>query len=55
MDRKYELIRYFINEYISFFESEYNFVPMKFFEWISEAAKLDYYKKEILELKTLIY
>ena len=55
MDKKFELISYLLNEYLMYFESEYNFAIMTFFEWISEASKLDYYKNEILELKKLIY
>ena len=54
MDRKYELISYLLNEYLMYFESEYNFATMTFYQWISEAAKLDYYKKEMLELKKII-
>lgn len=54
MDRKYKLISYLLNEYLMYFESEYNFRIMTFYKWISEASKLDYYKKEILELKKLI-
>ena len=49
--KKYELINYLFNEYLEFFESEYNFAPMTFSEWISAAAKCDYYKNKILELK----
>lgn len=54
MDRKYKLISYLLNNYIKFFESEYNYGTMTFSEWIIEASKLDYYKKEISELKKII-
>lgn len=53
MNRKYELISYLLNEYLTYFQSEYNFATMTFYQWISEVSKLDYYKKEILELKKL--
>ena len=53
MDRKYELISYLLNNYIKFFESEYNFPVMTFSDWLYEVSKLDYYKKEILELKKI--
>lgn len=54
MDRKYELISYLLNEYLMYFESEYNFGTMTFSSWISEASKLDYYKKEISEFNKII-
>ena len=53
MNRKYELIRYLFNHYLMYFESEYSFATMTFYQWIREASKCDYYKKEILELKEL--
>lgn len=54
MDSQYELIRYLFNQYLMFFESEYNFPLIKFSDWLYEVSKLDYYKKEILELKNIL-
>lgn len=54
MNRKYELIKYLFNQYLMFFESEYNFPLMTFSTWISESVKLDSYKKEIIELRELL-
>lgn len=54
MGSQYELISYLLNEYLIYFESEYNFGTMTFSEWISEVSKLDYYKNKILELKKVL-
>lgn len=54
MNRKYELTKYLFNQYLMFFESEYNFPLMTFSQWISESLKLDSYKKEIIELRGLL-
>lgn len=51
---KMELMMYLINEYIEFIGSDYCLKPLKFSEWLYEAEKCDYYKKDIFKLKDVI-